>query len=143
MAYTSTISGHVGDNLYNKMSFAYEDFVILIRMEMETPDTPDKIIRLKSSEAHHEELYRLLKENTDLVRENNEILKKLYRHTMIGLVLRIAWYTILIGLPFAVYFYLLQPYFEAFGANYETFRQGMAEIPGLKGIENVLPALRH
>lgn len=83
----------------------------------------------------HEEMLRLL-------RENNEILKKLYRHSVIGFVLRIVWYIILIGMPFAVYFYLLQPYFEAVGANYETFRQGMAEIPGLKGLENIFPPLQ-
>ncbi len=84
----------------------------------------------------HEEMLRLL-------RENNEILKKLYRHSVIGLVLRIVWYVILIGMPFAVYFYILEPYFAAFGANYELFRQGIAEIPGLKGIENIIPPLQN
>ncbi len=84
----------------------------------------------------HDEMLRLL-------RENNEILKKLYRHSVIGLTLRIVWYVILIGMPFAVYFYILEPYFEAFGANYELFRQGIAEIPGLKGIENIIPPLQN
>ena len=111
-------------------------------MEMESPDTSDKIIRLSSVDKY-DEIIRLLQENTAVVKENNELLKKLYRHSVIGFVLRIVWYTILIGMPFAVYFYLLQPYFEAFGANYETFRQGMAEIPGFKGIENLLPPMHH
>jgi hypothetical protein len=82
----------------------------------------------------HEEMIRLL-------RENNELLKKLHRHNVIGFWVRITWYALLIGLPFAVYFYVLEPYFNAFGANYETFRQGMAEIPGLKGLEHFLPQL--
>jgi uncharacterized membrane protein (DUF106 family) len=89
----------------------------------------------------HEEMMRLLKENAALAQENNELLKTLNRHLTITFWLRIVWYAIIIGMPFAVYFYLLQPYFEAFGANYELFRQGMAEIPGFKGIEQVLPKL--
>jgi hypothetical protein len=82
----------------------------------------------------HDEMLRLL-------RENNEILKKLYRHSVIALILRFVWYAILIGMPFALYFYVLEPYFEAFGSNYDTFRQGMAEIPGFKSFEALLPVV--
>ncbi len=80
-------------------------------------------------------------EMLELLRENNLLLKKIYRHTMIGFAFKVLWFAIIIGLPFAVYFYLLEPYFASFGANYELFRQGMAEIPGLKGLERFLPAL--
>jgi len=93
---------------------------------------------MESSEKH-EEMLVLLRENAELTKQNNELLKKLYRHTIVGIWLRIVWYGALIGLPFAVYFYLLEPYFEAFGANYELFRQGLGEIPGLKGFENIFP----
>ncbi len=89
----------------------------------------------------HEEMLQLLKENAELAKQNNELLKKLYRHTTFAFWIRIVWYAVLIGLPFAVYFYFLEPYFEAFGANYDLFRQGMAEIPGLKGLEYMLPSL--
>ena len=82
----------------------------------------------------HEEMLRLL-------RENNILLKKLHRQGVLGIWFRVIWYSLLIGLPFAVYFYVLEPYFSAFGANYETFRTGMAEIPGLKGLEQFLPHL--
>jgi hypothetical protein len=92
-------------------------------------------------EDAHEEMLRLTRENNQLLQENHLLIKKMYRNDMIGLVFKIIWYAVLIGLPFAVYFYLLQPYFEAFGANYETFRLGMAEIPGLKGLERFLPAI--
>jgi len=93
-----------------------------------------------ASPEEHVEMLRLLRENRELAKQNNEILRKLYRHNIIGFWLRIVWYAVLIGLPFAVYFYLLEPYFEAFGANYETFRAGMGEIPGLKGLENLFPS---
>jgi uncharacterized membrane protein len=95
---------------------------------------------------HHEELLRISKENNELakqnqelIKQNQELLRKMYRNEMIGLSLRVVWYAVLIGLPVAAYFYLLEPYFQAFGANYETFRQGMGEIPGLKGLDALLP----
>lgn len=93
------------------------------------------------SEDTHNEMLRLLRENALLTEENNKMLRKMYRYDMITFWLRVVWYGILIGLPFAVYFYFLEPYFDAFGANYELFRQGMAEIPGLKGLEQFLPQI--
>jgi hypothetical protein len=91
-------------------------------------------------EDQHEEILRLTRENSELIKQNHEYLRKMYRNDMIGITLRVVWYAVLIGLPFAVYFYVLEPYFQAFGANYEVFRQGMAEIPGLKGLEQFLPS---
>ncbi len=95
----------------------------------------------KIGKTTEEEILKLVRENAELVRENNVLLKKLYRNEMIALSLRIVWYGILIGMPFALYFYILEPYFNAFGSNYEVFRQGMAEIPGLKGLEHLLPSI--
>ncbi len=94
---------------------------------------------MSEKEDMHEELMRLSRENHELLKQNHELLRKMYRNDMIGLILRFVWYAVLVGLPFALYYYILGPYFEAFGANYETFRQGMAEIPGLKGLEVLLP----
>lgn len=101
--------------------------------------TSDIIILMSSDEEEHNEILRLLRENQTLIKENNKILQKLHRHNVIGFIVRIVWYALLIGLPFALYFYILEPYFNAFGANYEVFRQGMAETPGLKGFEKVFP----
>jgi hypothetical protein len=95
----------------------------------------------KIGKTTEEEILQLVRENAELVRENNVLLKKLYRNEMIALSLRIVWYGVLIGMPFALYFYILEPYFNAFGSNYEVFRQGMAEIPGLKGLEHLLPSI--
>ena len=89
----------------------------------------------------HTEILTLLRENAELTKQNNILLKKMYRNDMIGIWLRVVWYAVLIGLPFALYFYVLQPYFEAFGSDYDLFRQGMAEIPGLKGLETILPEI--
>lgn len=92
-------------------------------------------------EDQHEEILRLTRENNELIKQNHEYLRKMYRNDMIGMTFRIVWYAILIGLPFLVYLYILEPYFHAFGANYETFRAGMAEIPGLKGLEQFMPSI--
>ncbi len=83
----------------------------------------------------HDRILDVMEKNAELLQENNKLLKKLYRQNIIALAIRVFWYVIIIGLPFAVYFYVLEPYFQAFGANYETFRTGMGEIPGLKALE--------
>jgi hypothetical protein len=95
---------------------------------------------MPEKEDTHEELLRLTRENSVLIKENNEILRKLRRYSIIGFVARVLWYSVLVGLPFALYHYVLDPYFAATGADYEVFRQGILEIPGLKGLENIMPS---
>lgn len=91
------------------------------------------------STEREDEIVHLLRENTALVRENNELLRKLRRSGIIEFWIRVVWYALLIGLPFAVYFYLLEPYFAAFGSSYEQFRIGMSEIPGFKVFQLMFP----
>lgn len=62
----------------------------------------------------------------------------MHRQAVIELWMRITWYVLLIGLPFALYFYILEPYFEALGSSYETFSAGMQEIPGWKQFHEAL-----
>lgn len=82
-----------------------------------------------------EQIKELLEENGRLLADNNRILKLLYHYSIVGFVVKTISFAILIGLPFALYFYVLEPYFEAFGSSYETFMIGINEIPGLKGFE--------
>ncbi len=89
----------------------------------------------------HGEMKDLLTTNKRLLEENNKLLKKIHRGNVIQLWTRIAWYCILIGLPFLLYFYVLEPYFTALGANYELFKAGISEIPGLKGLDLLLDSL--
>ena len=88
---------------------------------------------------YHKDMLRVMEQNAKLIKENNKLLKKLYRQNVIGYVIRIVWYVILIGLPFALYFYILEPYFNALGSNYELFLDGIGEIPGIKVINSILP----
>jgi len=80
----------------------------------------------------HLQIRTLMKENKRLLEENNELLKQIYRNGLITFWIRIGWYVFLIGLPFALYFYVLEPYFEALGSSYEVFSAGIQEIPGWK-----------
>lgn len=85
-------------------------------------------------------LERRLEENTRLVEENNKLLRKVYRNAKIGLWITVTWYVLLIGLPFALYFYVLEPYFTALGSSYETFSTGMQELPGWKMFNEYMTA---
>jgi hypothetical protein len=86
----------------------------------------------KNEYKNETEIIRLLEQNAVLVRENNVLLKKLHRNSVIEMWLRILWYAILFGLPFALYFYILDPYFEAFGMSFEKLQNGMNEVPWSK-----------
>ena len=80
----------------------------------------------------------MLKQNAELLKENNKILRKIHRNGILEFWIRIIWYIILIGLPFAIYFYVLEPYFNALGANYEVFRAGVGEVPGFAALNQLL-----
>ena len=84
------------------------------------------------------ELKRLMEQNAELLKENNVLLKKIHRNAVWVFWLRIAWYILLIGMPFALYFYILEPYFNALGASFEVFSAGMQEIPGWKQLNNAI-----
>lgn len=88
------------------------------------------------NESKEKNIDTLINQNADLLKENNTLLKKIHRQAVITLWLRVLWYIVLIGLPFALFF-ILEPYFEALGSNYNTFQAGIGEIPGLKNL-NVL-----
>lgn len=81
---------------------------------------------------------RMLARNAELLEENNKLLRKIHRNGLIEFWVRVLWYILLIGLPFAIYFYLLEPYFSALGANYEVFRAGISEVPGFTGLNQLL-----
>ncbi len=75
-----------------------------------------------------------------LVRENNHLLRKIRRGALIERWIQVIWYMLLIGLPFALYFYVLEPYFAAFGGSFSEFQRGVQELPGLKALEAFVEA---
>ncbi len=89
-------------------------------------------------ESDHDAMQELMKKNSELLAENNKILKKIHRNGVLSFWLRILWFAVIVGLPFALYFYVLEPYFTAFGSSYETFINGINELPGLRGIDKLI-----
>ena len=89
----------------------------------------------------HKELQELIKTNRALIEENSQILKQIRRQLMVGFWVRILWYILLIGLPFALYFYVLEPYFELLGSSYQQFSDGIAEVPGWKQLNLMLETM--
>lgn len=91
----------------------------------------------KESQTHRM-LEDAIERNTELLKENNKLLKRLQRNARWGLIIRLVWFAVLIGLPFALYFYVLEPYFTALGSSYDTFEAGVQEIPGYKQFHELL-----
>ncbi len=71
------------------------------------------------------ELKRLVEKQGALLEENNRMIRKLRRYQTAAFFFSLLWYGLLIGLPFALYYYVLGPYAEAFG-----FHADMQNIPG-------------
>lgn len=87
---------------------------------------------METENGEHSEMKQLLLENQRLLAENNKLLKKVYRNAMITFWVRIAWFLFIIGLPFVLYFYVIEPYFDALGSSFTVFQDGLQEIPGWK-----------
>ena len=86
----------------------------------------------------HDAMTKLIEQNSKLLEDNNKLLKKIHRNGVWSFWTRVVWYAVMIGMPFALYFYILEPYFTAFGSSYENFIDGINELPGLKGIDKLL-----
>ena len=79
-----------------------------------------------------DQIQELLLENQRLLTENNQLLKKMYRAAVISFWFRVVWAAILIGIPFVLYFYVIEPYFNVLGTSFETFQNSLQEVPGWK-----------
>ena len=77
-------------------------------------------------------LRELVLENQRLITENNRLLKRMHRMSIWSFWIRLGWTLFLIGAPFVLYYYVLQPYFESFGSSFEAFQSGLQEVPGWK-----------
>lgn len=80
----------------------------------------------------HQLLQELMLENQRLLAENNTILRKLKKWSIVSFWLRLVWTLILIGLPFVLYYYVIEPYFTTLGSSFAEFEEGLREVPGWK-----------
>ncbi|MCR4275015.1 MAG: hypothetical protein NUW02_03150 [Candidatus Campbellbacteria bacterium] len=54
---------------------------------------------------------KLLEETATLAKETNILVRKMYRHIMVGSVMRVVYWAIIIGASVGA-FYLIQPYID-------------------------------
>lgn len=80
----------------------------------------------------HQLLHELMLENQRLLTENNQLLQKINRRSVVSFWFRVMWFLIIIGAPFLLYFYIIEPYFTSLGSSFQTFQQGLQEVPGWK-----------
>jgi len=80
----------------------------------------------------HQQMKELMAENKRLLTENNDLLKKMYKTALWSFIFRIFWFFVLIGAPFIVYYYVVEPYFTSLGSSFEVFETGLQEVPGWK-----------
>ncbi len=79
-----------------------------------------------------ETLHELMLENQRLLKENHDLLEKINRRSIWSFWLKVIWFMILIGLPFVLYYYVIEPYFTSLGSSFQTFQTGLQEVPGWK-----------
>ena len=83
-------------------------------------------------QSEREQMKALMAENKRLLTENNMLLHKMYRTAWWSFFFRILWFFVILGAPFLVYYYLMEPYFTSLGSSFETFEAGLQEVPGWK-----------
>lgn len=71
----------------------------------------------------HEELKRLLLENQKLLTDNNRLLRKMRRDAIVGVVFKLIWLALMIGLPFYLYFYFIEPTLGPLQEQMSLFKQ--------------------
>jgi len=72
---------------------------------------------------------KLLEENLRLNKENNRLLHKMKRAATVSLVFRLLWVSVLIGIPVALYVYIIQPYYEGVREGAQHLQEQVGEIP--------------
>jgi len=81
------------------------------------------------------ELKNLVKENLELTKENNEILKKIRRGAIWGRVFRVLYWIVILGAMFGAY-YILQPFMDKL---IEAYNNLMGGVENVQNIGNSLP----
>ncbi len=90
-------------------------------------------------EAEHAAMKRLLEENHKLLEDNNRLLRKLHRNAVIGIWMRVIGYSLFLGVPVLIYFYILQPYLNGMGQSVDSLMRQLESLPNFEVIEQYLP----
>jgi len=75
---------------------------------------------------------KLLAENHRLLLENNQLLKKLRRGSIVSSVFRVVWFFILLAIPFYLYFAYIQPNWQNLMGKVDRLEQVTLEMSSVK-----------
>ncbi len=84
---------------------------------------------------------RMLQEILELSRENNRMLRAVRRASFWGGVFKVIWWAALIGVPIALYYYILAPYVQDAQQTYQNIKGGAEQVQGLGS--NLPPELKN
>lgn len=87
---------------------------------------------MNSQSTEHEQIRELLNENQRLLTENNYLLRRLTRWQRWSFIMKGLWLLLILGAPFVVYYWVLEPYFTSLGSSFSVFEAGLQEVPGWK-----------
>ncbi|USN87623.1 MAG: hypothetical protein H6779_04415 [Candidatus Nomurabacteria bacterium] len=74
------------------------------------------------------EIKELLKENQRLLIENNQLLHKMRRHSIIGAVFRLLWFVFVIGIILYGYYHYVKPNWENLTSKISELEQASKEV---------------
>ena len=77
----------------------------------------------------HELIIKLLRENQELVRQNNELLIRQERRERRRFIFKVIWYTILLGMPLLAYYYLYSMFAGLTGADVSGMQINGINVP--------------
>ncbi|MEZ4104167.1 MAG: hypothetical protein R3B60_02685 [Candidatus Paceibacterota bacterium] len=78
------------------------------------------------------EIKDLIKENQRLLIENNQLLRQMRRHSIIGAIFRFLWFVLVISIPVYIYFQYVQPNWENLTTKINELEQTSAEVGEIK-----------
>ena len=91
-----------------------------------------------------EELDDLVRENIKLTKQNNKLLRKLWRSQILGFWSRILFFAIIIGVPVILYQYFLVDYVGQVRTTIEEFQgnlNAIKELPENISLSSVIEAV--
>ncbi len=93
--------------------------------------------------GEHEEIKRLLEENIKVAKENHVLLEKMHRMHVYSFWMKGLWFGIIVGIPFIAYYFILDPYLQAFGVNAGQFGELLKNASHFFGSDSVTEVMKH
>jgi predicted phosphatase len=78
----------------------------------------------------HQILQELMVENQKLLTENNHLLQKMMRYHHWGVFFKGLGLLVVLGVPVAFYYYIMEPYFYNITDSLKTLNDSLSTVPG-------------